>query len=154
MMSRASAERCLGSRCPTCRLAAHQNRLVMLDGRERVVEVMQQPLPHLILWRPSEADGVVLDGLPVDQQQEAAAGLDAAMQRMRDVAWHGSDDRLCAGESRFELRLAPRLDVENGYFQYHAFTFGEGCSSVVVGTAGPTGVAGTTVATMEASSAS
>jgi hypothetical protein len=42
----------------------------MLDGRERLVEVMQQLLPLLIFRRATKAHLVTGDRVPMDEQQE------------------------------------------------------------------------------------
>jgi hypothetical protein len=46
----------------------------MLDGRERFVEMMQQIAPCLISRGLPEADHVVFDRVPFDQQQIAMGG--------------------------------------------------------------------------------
>src|SRR5689334_3037326 len=62
--------------------------LVMLDGGKRVVKVMQQFPPLLISRRLPEAHRVILERPPMDQQQVAAAVLDATPKLVRLVPGH------------------------------------------------------------------
>lgn len=55
--------------------------LVVLHDGERVVEVVQQFAPPLVLGRAAEADGVVLEAVLLDQQQVGAGALQASGQR-------------------------------------------------------------------------
>lgn len=41
--------------------------LVMLDGRERIVEVMQEQPPFLILGRLAKPNGMIFQPLPLHQ---------------------------------------------------------------------------------------
>ena len=51
---------------------------VVLDRRERVVEVVQQPLPLVILRRATESLGVIFQGVPLHQQEVGVRALEAA----------------------------------------------------------------------------
>ena len=55
-----------------------RDRFVVLDGRERVIEVVEQGAPLLVLGRPAEAFSVVLETVPLNEQQIALRVLDAA----------------------------------------------------------------------------
>src|SRR5437667_1258603 len=83
-------------------LRGPQHRPIVRDHRERIVEVMKQPLPGLVLGRPAKADFVRLERLPTNQQNVLVRPLDAALQLMRHVARHRRDDALGLEERRFE----------------------------------------------------
>src|SRR5437588_12149522 len=73
-----------------------RDRLEVLDGREGVVEVVEQRAPLLVLGRPAEAFGVVFEAVPLDQQQIPARLFDAAFEPQGTEARHRGDDRLGA----------------------------------------------------------
>src|SRR5680860_1796390 len=56
-----------------------QHSLEVFDGRERVVEVVQETLPFLVAGRLAEAHSVVLQRLPLDQQEVPRRVFDAAL---------------------------------------------------------------------------
>src|SRR5271166_4530056 len=76
---------------------------VMRHGRERLVEMMQPPLPFLILRRAAKPDLVRIERFPAYQQQEFVRALDAAAELMRYVPGHGSDDALSFVECEQEF---------------------------------------------------
>ena len=43
----------------------------MLDGRERIVEMVKETLPFLVLVGPPETLRVILEAIPLDRQQVA-----------------------------------------------------------------------------------
>ncbi len=50
----------------------------VLDRRKRLVEVMEEALPFLVLRRAPEANGVILELRPLDEQEIPVRPLDAA----------------------------------------------------------------------------
>ena len=52
------------------------NRLVMLDQRERVVEMVEEGAPFLVASSLSKADRVVISMLPLNKQHVVARGFD------------------------------------------------------------------------------
>ena len=62
-----SDSRCCDLRCgaPSCDWL---DRSKVLDGRERSVEPMQELTPLVVLGALTEPEGVILQGIPVDEQ--------------------------------------------------------------------------------------
>lgn len=56
------------------------DRFVMLDRGERVVEVVQEPTPLLVFLGPPKSHGVILETVPLDQQQVPGWRLDAPFE--------------------------------------------------------------------------
>lgn len=96
------------------------NEAEVLDGGKRVVEVMQEPPPLLVLRRRPETLGVVFDGRPLHEQQVAVRPLRAPVKLQRLKPWHRSDDRLRLGEGGFEVRFPARLHFEESMLCDHA----------------------------------
>ena len=92
----------------------------VLDRRERVVEVMEQRLPLLVAGRLPEPLGVILERLPLDEQEIAARALDAraaaGARRSRDSP---AMIALAVRERGLELRLSTGLNVEDGLLRDH-----------------------------------
>jgi len=91
----------------------------MLDRGKRLIEVVQQSFPFLILRRLPKALRVISEGLPMDQEDVLVRRFEAAQQLMRDVARHGRDDGLRFGKGPFEIRAFARADVEDRHFEDH-----------------------------------
>ena len=91
----------------------------MLDRRERLVEVMQEPSPVLVLRRLPEPLGVVFEPRPLDEQEIRARPFDASLQLQRLEAGHRGDDRARFGEGRLERILETGFDVEQGVLCDH-----------------------------------
>ena len=53
---------------------------IVLDDGERVVEVVQEPLPLLVLGLFSEPFGVVLEAFPVHEEDVPSRSFDAALE--------------------------------------------------------------------------
>ena len=110
-----------------CRRAAHRHRTqlvgrdqrVVLDRRERVIEVMEQALPLLIAGRLPEPLRVILEHLPLHEQEIAVRRLDTTQQLQRSEPGARGDDRLRGGERSLELSRSTGLDVENGLLRDH-----------------------------------
>ena len=64
----------------------------MLDGWERVIKVMQQAPPSLVLGRLPEGDRVILQALPTNQQDISIGGLKAVAQFVGKIPGYGGDD--------------------------------------------------------------
>ena len=77
--------------------------------RERVVEVVQRGAPLLVGRRAPETLGVVLQALPLDQEQEAAGSLEAALDPQRDEARAGGDVRLAASIASTKASSCPGM---------------------------------------------
>src|SRR5215207_9625051 len=60
--------------------------LIVLHHRERVVEVVEECPPALVVLGAPEAFGVVLQRLPLGEEEEAVRVLDAAAQLVAEVA--------------------------------------------------------------------
>ena len=90
--------------------AVHQ--LIVLDFGKRVVEMMQQPAPLIVALGSPEPDGVIFERSPRDQQEVAAASLQAPLEFMANVAIHARDDVLCRAEGGFEVGLETGFDVQ------------------------------------------
>lgn len=65
----------------------------MLHGWEGIVEVVEEALPLSVLGGIPEADGVILQRLPFDEQQVLALDFEAALELVGVIARHGGDDR-------------------------------------------------------------
>ena len=77
--------------------------LVVLDRRERVVEVVQQRPPPLVRVRLPEALGVVLEPVPAHEEHVAIRLLDASLELQTIETGHRRDDRLRLGERDLEV---------------------------------------------------
>ena len=84
----------------------------MLYGGEGIVEVMQENLPLLILRRAAKADGVVFEGLPLHEQEVAAAVFEAAAEFVGDIARRVGEDGRCSAECGLEAGFLISDDVE------------------------------------------
>jgi len=100
------------------RSQAHE-RLIVLDHRERVVEVVQQSPPLLVLSRAAEAFGVVLQPIPLDQEKLPRRGFDTPFESKRAEPGHRGDDRLRLSERILEALLFTADDIESGMFEDH-----------------------------------
>jgi hypothetical protein len=69
------------------------DRLVMLNNREWFVELVQVPAPLLVFRRATKPLGVVLDTIPLDEQQVVIGSLDAARQPQVVKARHAGNQR-------------------------------------------------------------
>src|SRR5262245_37332952 len=63
--------------------------------------------------------GVILETLPLDEQQVSARHLDTPIERESDEPWHGRDDRLGPVERLLERALLSGPDVEQGVLGDH-----------------------------------
>src|SRR5207244_3794020 len=88
--------------------------LVVIDRRRWIVEVMQQPPPLREVRMITESLRVVFDGPPPDEQQILVLHVDTALQLVREVPRHRSNDRLRLRESRFEIAAVARSDMKSG----------------------------------------
>src|SRR5688572_15953385 len=91
----------------------------MEDGGKRVVEVMQKPLPVLVLRRLAEAHLVVGERVPAHQQEVMPFALEAALQLMRAIARHRGDDGLRLAKGRLERLRFSGLDLQLCGFEDH-----------------------------------
>ncbi len=88
----------------------------MVHFGEGIVKVVEQGFPVLVLGGLSETFGVVLQFLPLHEQDVPVFDFDAPLQVVGDVARHGGDDGLGLGERGFEVVLLSGDYVECGYF--------------------------------------
>src|SRR4051812_23123703 len=94
----------------------------MLDPRKGVIEVVQQCAPLLVARRLAEADCMVLELLPFDQQKVAVRRLEAALDRDRAEARRRRDQRPRLFHCGFEGGFLAGLHIEQGGFQDHQST--------------------------------
>lgn len=93
----------------------------MLNGWERIVEMVQQRLPALIVVGLAETNGVIFQRSPPYQQYIPVWGFEASLEFVTEIAFHRSDNRLRLGKCRFELTFPAGDHIQDCYFQ-HAFT--------------------------------
>ena len=93
------------------------DRLEVLHGGKRVVEVVEQPLPFPISGGTAETLGVVFERLPAHEEDVALRGLDAALQLVGEVARRGGYDGGGLGEGPLELVCPVWQDVQQGDLQ-------------------------------------
>ncbi len=98
------------------RTGTFDRRIVRHHGK-RLVEVVQQPLPLLVLRRSAKALFVGLQRVPFHQQQVFAGPLDAALQPVRAVSRHGRDDALRLAEGVFERGGLARAHLQGRGFE-------------------------------------
>lgn len=91
----------------------------MVDGGERVVEGVEEPAPLLVAVGASKALSVVLQGLPLDEEEVAVWVFEASLELVGDVAGRGGDDSRRLAEGGFEVFSETRADVEDGVFENH-----------------------------------
>src|SRR5437868_10592439 len=90
--------------------------------RERVVEVVQQPAPLLVLGGLAESGLVVLHAAPAHQQHVVVITLQAALQFVAQIAGHGRNDALGLGKRRLERGALARPDLQLCDLENHAPT--------------------------------
>jgi hypothetical protein len=95
------------------------NRFVVRDHRKRLIEVMKQPPPLLVLGRLAEANFVRFDRLPPHKQDVLVGPFETALKLVREVARHGDDDALSLDESSFELSGLTGADLQWSNFENH-----------------------------------
>ena len=96
------------------------NGLIMLDRRERLIKMMQQPLPFQVLRRSAKTFRVILQPPPLDQQQVSVFVFNTALELVAKTAFHRADDgpRPCKGGLKcFRLIF---LHVQHSDFKNHA----------------------------------
>ena len=86
---------------------------------KRIVEVMQQRSPALIVLRLAEANRVVLHRLPLDQEQEFVLRLEASQQLHVDAAAHRRDDRSGLRECFEKVAPPTGQDTQTCMFKNH-----------------------------------
>jgi len=104
----------------TLRTGDLEHALVVLDRRVRVVEVVQQRPPPLIVGRVAEALGVILEPVPANEEDVAIRVLEAALELEVIEPGHGRDDGLGLFERHLELGGFGGTDVEDCQFEDHA----------------------------------
>src|SRR3954467_14147810 len=94
----------------------------MFDPRKGIVEAVEQRAPSLISRRLAEADCVVLQRLPLDQQEVSVRCLEATPHGDRAEARALRNERPRFLEGCFEGELFASFHVEQGGFQNHHST--------------------------------
>ena len=89
----------------------HDRRTVVLDGRERLIEAVQQFLPARIAVRAAEAFCVILNAAPAHQQQIATGPLQARPDLDALETRCCADQRLRFAHRRLEARFVAVLYV-------------------------------------------
>ena len=100
-------------------LAPLRQQLEMLDNRRRVVKAVQQPLPFLKPRGLTEANRMVFDTAPLDQQQVSVRRFETSLQLMRDVSFHRRKDCLRFRECALKSRTLSGTHSQNCDFQNH-----------------------------------
>lgn len=90
----------------------------MFHGGEGV-EVMQEGLPFLISRGGAEADSVIFERLPMDEQDVSVGVLETAAEFVGDVTVHAGEDWDRAAEVCFKCAFLAGHDVEDGDFENH-----------------------------------
>src|SRR6476660_8777795 len=91
----------------------------MMDGRRRIVEVVQQSLPFRKVRMMTESLRMVFDCPPPDEQQVLVLHLDTALQLVREVPLHRPNDPLRLREGGFEIGALTRSDMKSDCFENH-----------------------------------
>ena len=91
----------------------------MLDGRERLVEVVQQSPPLRVRLRTTEPHGVILKPIPPDEEQVTVRSFQASLKVQRLEPCACGDDGLSFSERHLELGFLARPDVEYREFCDH-----------------------------------
>ncbi len=91
------------------RALCHIDLLVVLDRGERVVEVVQQQSPLLVLRRSPESFGVVLQSAPLDEQKVGSRPLQATREREPLKPAHLTNDQFGLAEREFELGVTTQI---------------------------------------------
>lgn len=91
----------------------------MFDRGKRIVEVVQQRFPLEVCSRLTKADRVIVQRLPIHQQQIPVRVFEAALQLVREVALHAADDRRRFTKSDFEFSFLPGARIQHSNFEDH-----------------------------------
>ncbi len=91
----------------------------MLHRGKRIVKVMKQGAPFLILRRLAEANGVVFELSPMNQQNVFAGNLQAAPQLMRNIARPRCDNGRRFAKGCLEGSVHSLPDVQKSDFKNH-----------------------------------
>ena len=97
----------------------------MLDDWERIVKVMQERFPLLVIGRFAEAHRVILQRAPSHQQDVLVRLLQATLQVVAQLSGHARDDGLRLNECRFECVLFAGDHLQDSDFQHvilHGYT--------------------------------
>ena len=86
----------------------------MFHFRERIVVVMQELFPFLVLGRAAKPFRVIGQGLPSHQENVTGRFFYTSIELMTDVSLHRSNDSLCFLKRCLERRLLTGFDIENG----------------------------------------
>jgi len=113
------------SRIDVARVTAEGHRFVVIDARERIVEMMQQLPPSLILRRFSEPFLVCGDAVPAHEEKILALSFETTLEFVRAVAGHRRNDGLRFAKCGFERCRLTRTDLQQGGFENHERA--EGC---------------------------
>lgn len=110
----------------------------MFDRGKRVVEVMQQLPPLPVASGFSEADGVVFQRFPLDEQEICTRALHAPLQLQADEAGGLRNDRLGNRERILEIRFESGLDIQECVLENHETTLRLGFERDLRFESGPT----------------
>jgi hypothetical protein len=100
----------------------HEYFVEVLDCRERVIEVVEQSTPLLVLSRAAKALGVVFKRFPLHQEQERTWPLDASRKFQSAEPSYRRDDLLRCIECFEEVSFRPGPHGQKGVFEYHLRT--------------------------------
>lgn len=103
----------------TCQ-TIHSNKV--LHGRKWIIKAVQQLLPLLVFGRAAKALGVILQGLPLHQQNIAIVLFQAALHAVTDVTGHVRNNALRARKGVFEFCGLVGPHIQQGNFQNHSPT--------------------------------
>ena len=93
---------------------------VVLNLRERIVEVMKELPPVFVGWRLAKPLRVTRERVPPHEQEITVGCLDAAPKFVALITRHGRDDSLRLDEGSLEAFALARPHVQDGDFKHHA----------------------------------
>ena len=91
----------------------------MLDDRHRVIEMVEQGTPLLVLRRTAKALCVIFQRAPLHQQHVFVIIFQAALELVPQVPRHGGDQSLSLHKSELERSTLAGFDLQRGDFKDH-----------------------------------
>jgi hypothetical protein len=100
----------------------------MFNLWERIVKMMEQGSPLLVLRGLAEADNVIFETFPLHEQDVTVRLLDTPLQFVATVTIHSTNDLLRFFECELELLFMARLNVKLRNFKNHVRRSEEACT--------------------------
>jgi hypothetical protein len=98
-------------------MALFENHVKVLDRREGIIKMMQQPLPFLVLAGLTKPDCVIFKPAPFHKQQVLIGFFDAPVQFVRDVSGRCRYYLLSIAKCAFETLGLPSADLQQSNFE-------------------------------------